>query len=59
MSFTAMVSVGAGDFHGVWDYKGRLPHGVGDTGWIRGSSTGWQGFLDIFNFRGFRVLLMV
>ena len=41
MSFAAMVPVWAGDFYGVWDYEGRLPHGVGDTGWLRSLSAGW------------------
>ena len=58
MSFTAMVSVGAGDFHGVCDYEGRLPHGVGGTGWLRSLSAGWLEFLGLFYFRGFRVFLM-
>ena len=57
MIFTAMVSVWAVDFYGVWDYEGRLPKGVGDTGRLRGLSAGWREFLDLFNFRGFRVFL--
>ena len=57
MGFATMVSVGSGDFYGVWDYEGRLPHGVGGTGRLMGLSAGWQEFLDFFDFRGFRVLL--
>ena len=57
MSFVAMVSVRAIDFHGVWDYEGRLPHGVMATRWSRWLFAGWRAFLDLFSFRGFRVLL--
>ena len=57
MSFATMVSVGAFDFNGVWDYDGRLPHVAGVTGRPRGLTECWRGFLHFFNFRGFRVLL--
>ena len=58
MSFVAMVSVRAIDFHGVWDYEGRLPHGARATRGSRWLSAGWWVFLVLFDFRGFRVLLM-
>ena len=55
--FAAMVSVGPVDFHGVWNYEGRLPHGGRVTRGSRLLSAGWLKFLDLFGFRGFRVLL--
>ena len=57
MGFIAMVSVGSSDFYGVWDYEGRLHHGVGGARESRWLSAGWQEFLDLFDFRGFRVFL--
>ena len=57
MGFATMVSVGSGDFYGVWDYEGRLPHGVGDTGWLRSLFAVWREFLGLVDFRGFRVFL--
>ena len=57
MSCAAMVSVGSVDFHGVWDYKGRLPHGARATRGSRWLSAGWREFLDLFDFCGFRVFL--
>ena len=52
-----VVSVGSLDFHGIWDDKGRLPHGTRVT---RGSreTFGWRRkFLGLFSFCGFRVFL--
>ena len=57
MSFVAMVSVMAIDFHGVWDYEWSFPNGVRATMGSRWLSAGWREFLDLFSFRGFRVLL--
>ena len=57
MSFVAMVSVRAIDFHGVWDYEVGLPHGVRATKGSLWLSAWWREFRDFFSFRGFRVLL--
>ena len=57
MSFAAMMSVGTIGFHGVWDYKGRLPHGAGATWRARRLLAGWLEHLDFHDIRGFRVLL--
>ena len=57
MSFATVVSVGSLDFQGVWDDEGRLPHGAWVTGKSRWLSAVWGKFLDLFSFRGFRVLL--
>ena len=57
MSCAAMVSVGAIDFHGVWDYEGRLPHGARATRESWWLSAWWREFVDLFDFRGFRVLM--
>ena len=58
MGFTAMVSVGSVDLHGVWDYEGRLPHGARATMGSRWLSAGWWEFHSFFDIRGFRVFLM-
>ena len=57
MSCAAMVSVGAIGFYGVRDYEGRLPHGARATRESWWLSAGWREFLDLFDFRGFRVFL--